>query len=985
MSNLGPKDLTDLSWSHLEQFERFGTLDDLEKANQGFYRALTLTPEIHPDYSHRLTDLGLSYTKLFQGLNKLEDLEKSIECITRALTITPDGHFDMPRRLSSLGISFTERFKRLGETGDLEKAIGYHLRAFALTPDGHRSMSRRLVDLGTSYNARFHHQGELTDLENSIKFTSRAIAITPNDHPDFSTMFATLGPLYVSRFQRLGELADLEKAIEYQSRAIALAPDGHPDIPGRLADLGGCCFFKFERLGELEALDKAIEYGCRALELIPDGNRDMSHVLTGLGECYLYRFRHLDELHDLEKSIDCKSRALALMPDNHTDMPDQLGDLGLSYNDRFRRLGKLADLEKSTEYRSRALALTPNGHPSIPHRLSELGMSYSDRFRHLDELEDLERSIEYASRALALTPDGHPNISSCMAGLGVGYSDRFERLGKYKDLEKSIKHHSRSLALTPDGHPNLSTRHFNYALSLLTQYLRTRNPSCLNTSLNSLRQASQMLTGAPCDKFQHALRWVKIASELIRSWNPMEAYQVAIDLLPQFIWLGATTHQRYQDLSLTKSLAVNACSAAIVSLDYSLALEWLEHARCVVWSQSLMLRSPLDQLHSSDPDLATQLERIAIQLQSSSYGNRAITTVTSESITPEKAGQERRRLAGQYNSMLTQAQQLPGFEDFLRPVRANKLLHVARNGPVVVLSCNKNQCDALLILPGHDDIHHLPLPGFTEEKAQRAYSELEASLRHKRLRERGVKLMHQPDYEYYIENVLKILWSNIVKPVLDYVGYLDIVPEKGLPHITWCPTGPLSFLPMHAAGDYSQPHSRIFDYAVSSYIPTLTALFASAPSSLNRNCRVLAVGQATTPGHNPLPGTIEELTHVKAHAHNKAGYLQLIDNQATIASVLDAMEQHDWVHLACHTHQNVNDPNKSGFYLHDSTLDLSAINQRSFKNKGLAFLSACQTATGNKKLPDEAIHLASGMLMAGYPSVIVMMWSVVTISAIILG
>ncbi|CAE6496907.1 unnamed protein product, partial [Rhizoctonia solani] len=52
------------------------------------------------------------------------------------------------------------------------------------------------------------------------------------------------------------------------------------------------------------------------------------------------------------------------------------------------------------------------------------------------------------------------------------------------------------------------------------------------------------------------------------------------------------------------------------------------------------------------------------------------------------------------------------------------------------------------------------------------------------------------------------------------------------------------------------------------------------------------------------------------------------------------------------------------------------INRRSFKNKGLAFLSACQTATGDENLPDEAVHLASGMLMAGYASVIATMWSV---------
>ncbi|EUC59513.1 CHAT domain protein, partial [Rhizoctonia solani AG-3 Rhs1AP] len=157
----------------------------------------------------------------------------------------------------------------------------------------------------------------------------------------------------------------------------------------------------------------------------------------------------------------------------------------------------------------------------------------------------------------------------------------------------------------------------------------------------------------------------------------------------------------------------------------------------------------------------------------------------------------------------------------------------------------------------------------------------------------------------------------------------------------------------------------------------LTALLAHTPHSITQDCRVLAIGQASTPGHPPLPGITQELACVKAQTDTKMEYSQLTNDQATTTAVLEAMEQHDWVHLACHAHQNVNDATKSGFYLHDGTLDLSAINQKSFKNKGLAFLSACETATGDEKLPDEAIHLASGMLMAGYPSVIATMWSVV--------
>ncbi|KAI9570959.1 hypothetical protein HD554DRAFT_2002131, partial [Boletus coccyginus] len=42
----------------------------------------------------------------------------------------------------------------------------------------------------------------------------------------------------------------------------------------------------------------------------------------------------------------------------------------------------------------------------------------------------------------------------------------------------------------------------------------------------------------------------------------------------------------------------------------------------------------------------------------------------------------------------------------------------------------------------------------------------------------------------------------------------------------------------------------------------------------------------------------------------------------------------------------------------------------------LAFLSACQMVMGGKHLSDEAIHIAAGMLFAGYGGVIGMMWSI---------
>lgn len=88
------------------------------------------------------------------------------------------------------------------------------------------------------------------------------------------------------------------------------------------------------------------------------------------------------------------------------------------------------------------------------------------------------------------------------------------------------------------------------------------------------------------------------------------------------------------------------------------------------------------------------------------------------------------------------------------------------------------------------------------------------------------------------------------------------------------------------------------------------------------------------------------------------------------------MEEFSSVHLACHASQNAADPLKSRFLLHAGELTLGTIIQMDLKNADLAFLSACQTSTGEEKLSDEAVHLAAGMLAAGYRRVVATMWSI---------
>jgi CHAT domain-containing protein len=95
-----------------------------------------------------------------------------------------------------------------------------------------------------------------------------------------------------------------------------------------------------------------------------------------------------------------------------------------------------------------------------------------------------------------------------------------------------------------------------------------------------------------------------------------------------------------------------------------------------------------------------------------------------------------------------------------------------------------------------------------------------------------------------------------------------------------------------------------------------------------------------------------------------------------VEQVIQDMKECSGVHLACHGAQDAVDPMKSGLLLHEGCLELSEIIKTHLPHADLAFLSACQTATGVKHLSEEAVHLAAGMLLAGYRGVIATMWSI---------
>ncbi|KAE9395702.1 TPR-like protein, partial [Gymnopus androsaceus JB14] len=1026
-----PAVLNNLGNGYESRFRHLGELSDIESAIVAMKQAVELTPDGHPGKPTRLNSLGVAYQSRFGHLGELSDMESAMDAKKQAVELTPDGHADKPKWLNNLSNTYQSRFSYLGELSDIESAIVAVKQAVKLTPNGHAQKPGMLSNLGNAYESRFGHLGELSDIEGAIVAMKQAVELTPDGHADKPGWLNNLGKAYQSRFGHLGELSDVESAIEAKKQAVELTPDGHAKKPGRLNNLGVAYESRFGHLGELSDIESAIEAKKQAVELTPDGHADKPNWLSNLGNTYQSRFHHLGELSDMESAIEAKKQAVELTPDGHAKKPILFNNLGYAYQSQFDRLRELSEIESAIMVMKQAVELTPDGHANKPSFLCNLGNAYQSRFGHLGEASDIESAIMAMKQAVGLIPEGHVNKPSLLNNLGVAYESRLSHLGEVRDIESAILAIKQAIKLTPDGHPRKPGRLNNLGGAYESRFRYLGELSDMESAIEAKKQAVELTPDGHADKaawlknlgnayvsrfghshdtldsdcassafqnaslqssgnphvqLQAAIKWSRLCATPALA---VQAYTRFFELIPQVVWLGQTVSHRYEELPHIGRVIGTAAAAAISAGNLPLAIEWLDEGRSIVWGQILQLRSPLDDLHHQHPKIAKDLKRVAQALQNTGTSIRdSLENIARETkqATAEEEAQKHRRLAGRYEDLITQIRSLDGFASFMRPKKYSELALAATHGPVIIVNVDNSRCDAL-VLHSSQDITHVRLSKFSLEQAHKLHKNLISSLHAKGVRAfRDVHRLRlvrsRANHDDHFALILKFLWSNVVQPILSRIeDVLHDYCQDYIAHVTWCATGPLTLLPLHAAGIYDGPtesNINISDFVVSSYTTTLRALVESIPKLKQRQDKiptVLIVSQPHTPGFLPLPGTVEEadaiqkytLSEHTSHLNHKA---------ATAEAVRQKISGYDFIHFACHGIQDTHDPLSSAFALYDQKLRLEALMSLYLNNVQLAFLSACQTATGDENLPEEAVHLAAGMLAVGYPSVIATLWSI---------
>ena len=191
---------------------------------------------------------------------------------------------------------------------------------------------------------------------------------------------------------------------------------------------------------------------------------------------------------------------------------------------------------------------------------------------------------------------------------------------------------------------------------------------------------------------------------------------------------------------------------------------------------------------------------------------------------------------------------------------------------------------------------------------------------------------------------------------------------------------------MHAAYGADTTGVGCFDYCVSSYTPTITALLnvhrnlqtATTTATTTTTTTALLVAEHKSPNLSLLGNTRKEVAIASALLSSMnpvaIGVNESITGGATIQVVVDKLPQAAIFHLACHGEQDLKDPLNSGFGLCDGCLTVAMLMKLNLKNALFTYLSACETAKGDSNQPDQSVHLTATMLFVGFCSVVATMW-----------
>ncbi|MEU6812653.1 CHAT domain-containing protein [Streptomyces sp. NPDC046831] len=865
-----------------------------------------------------------------------------------------ERHVQQPGTLALMARCLQALHRETDDVASLRRAVGLWERAVtvdAASPAVRHDLGAALIDLSA-------YEGGIAHLTDAVRHTQEATLSYAATDRRKATYMCGLSRALCALFERTGQ--DMVRKLALGEAASAAALNGEP-VPAECGyALGAALLTSYEATGSMEEIEYAVTALRQVVDLEPhpESLRALARAL-----CLMYPTNRDERL--IREAVETSRRALAAArpadPTRYRYLQQAAHARLLSHAAH----GGRGVIDVAVPLQRLAIGSMPEGHPGRVAAIGVLADTWLAQFEKTQESADLDGAFEATLVAMRLSkeqPDHHRHL----ARYGRGARLAFESSGDASHLQRGVRATTKALK-TDDLPKDLEASYLLQTATLLIDYT-DQNPD------DELRQAARNLLSA-CVKIDgqepHVLaeaggRWADLAIAA-ESWlEAGMAHFSALSAMWRMTGMEVSRESQESTLHRFSGMASSGAACLLQAGKPMNALMVLELGRGVMMTQDLDFYDEIRALEHSAPQLSRRLsEQLKDRDEAAAMlGSRLI--VAGASLPGDGRIGDRRRIAARNLKLLAaEVRKVPGHERFLEPPSDDELLAASGRGPVVVVNLSRLRSDALVVQPSGVTV--VPLPAVTPAAVDSLVAAFQDAVTQADAAANDTML-----------DGLAWLWDNLAEPVLSVAAPAEH-HSGSLPRLWWCPTGPLSFLPLHAAGHYRSGDGRtVAARVVSSYIPTIMALRrvrarGADPSAADRG--LLAVAVSRTEGDEaPLPGALSEAAEV-AKAHPAARIL--VDAEATKSSLLRELPGYRRVHFTCHAHTDTRSPSLSRLVLHgyDDELTVDNIARLDLSSVELAYLSVCEAARPGAEITDEAVHIAGAFLIAGYPDVVGTLWS----------
>jgi tetratricopeptide (TPR) repeat protein len=969
-----------------------GSAEDCAESIRVMKESIATAEPHDPQYSVCLSNLGDILVSRFLKDGAATDLDAAIEALEQAFRIATPTAPERTDYLPKLASALRLRYDNDRNPNDLERVVAVIRDAVA---HGHPAPDCRpssLSELARVLEWRFHHTMDPADLNAAVAAGREAVDFDAENQARSAAVLSRLASALFTRYQQTGNAADLDEAISVLGMALADMPDDE-GRPSRLHDHAVLFQARALLTGSSADFDRSVV----ALREVTSARSpdDSARWLDfySLGMALRARHAHLGDELDMAAAVEAHRTAVGEAGGD--PLMRAIAAVGLAHalTQVFEWTGDRAVLDEAITLAAEAEHEFPEHGDIVSRPLSILSWLLRMRVDLPGDPDprDVAEMLRVSKRMIDATHPGSHDYGLFLRNRAVALTTAARVGGDEVLLDQAVTIARQAVEATLPGDARRAEWLWSLGLILEQRHNVTGNRADLEATLACWREAARDPYGYPDMVTRCAVHVGRHAAKEGDLDGAVADYSLAVRHLPTAAWHGMRTRVRSDTLRRWSGLASEAAGAAIAAGHPATAVEMLEQSRSVIWTQALHLRSDLSDLAGSHPDLAERLMALRTRLdtfQPASEANRLIGLadgVQGPGFSAE-AGERRRDLAREWDETVERVRRIEGFEHFLGQTPYAELKDAATGGPVVIVNVSSYGCHALIVRHNTPEPEVIRLSGVTTQDVSDRASDLLSAIRTQT--DPSAAFLARERARHAGHDILGWLWDGIVGPILARLGHSAHPRSAHLagepPRVWWCAVGLLSVLPLHAAGHHPRHGSATdpggtwtADLVVSSYTPTLAAL---ARSRIQRSepkvRRHLAIALPEVPGLAPLPAVADELAGLRRNAASSTEVVSLVGSAATRRAVLNELPICERIHFACHAAQDLSDPAASAFSLHDGPLSIADIADLELADAELAYLSACQTATGVPDLADEAIHLAAAVQMTGFRHIVATSWSV---------